>query len=274
MMRIGYLGFFILLTGPAAWAANFSMDPWIFIFEPQSGKISQFVTFKYSGGADPSFQGPTPKHARTAPVPVEITIAAREVSLDGKVIYPSSKGADNFIVYPAQFILYPGDSKKVQLQWVGSVLPDKEIAYGFIASQLPVNQAKEVEEPKVPTVSMNIMSRYEGILVVKPATVKPNIVVDTAYSRADTAGTKMVLILNNRGTGMQSLKNMMVTAAPFDGAGKLILDRKMDFEAGLANEATNKSIFAGYRRKVEFPWPRELGVGPTHVSVTFPAGAK
>lgn len=257
--------------------ALFSMDPWIITLEPQSLKVSQILTFKHlsnSGMPAGRVQGPTPNDVNNEPVPIEISITTREITENGQVIYPSSSGAENFVIYPSQLILYPGDIKKVQVQWVGTKIPSKETAFGLIATQLPLAVGANREAPKVATAMVNVMTRYEGILVVRPKEVKPAIVVDTVYSRTDSSGLRMVLILNNKGTGLQNLKGMNVEAVPQGNQGKMEFNRKIKFQANLSADATLKSVFAGYRRIVDFPWPKELPLGPTSVTVTFPAGGK
>jgi|GEM_PF-872377 len=265
------------LAGIPASGAMFSMDPWIITLEPQSLKVSQILTFKHlsnNGMAAGQVQGPAQNDVNNEPVPIEISITTREITLDGQVVYPSSKGADNFVIYPSQLILYPGDVKKVQVQWVGTKIPNRETAFGLIATQLPLTVGANREAPKVATARVNVMTRYEGILVVRPKDVKPEMVVDSVYSRTDSAGLRMVLVLNNKGTGLQNLKGMIVEAVPQGSQGKMEFNRKIKFPANLSTDAALKSVFAGYRRMVEFPWPKDLPVGPASVTVSFPSGGK
>jgi fimbrial chaperone protein len=274
--RLTLLGIFLLPTFSRA-AGSFNLAPWILIFEPQAKVISQVVTFRYQGDNEqqPPGMGPAPKNAQISPIPVEISVSARELTLDGTVIYPSSAGADDFVVYPSQFILYPGDTKKVQVQWVGSRLPDKEISLGFIATQVPLNIAPPTEKPKTAITRVEMVTRYEGIIVVRPPNIRPNVVVDTAYARKDTTGsTRLVMILNNKGTGMQSLKNLNYALTPLDKNGKLRLPERVQKVNTTASNATNQSLLAGFRRKVDIPWPTEVPVGPVNATVTFPDAAK
>ncbi|HKP98461.1 MAG TPA: hypothetical protein VJ385_22210 [Fibrobacteria bacterium] len=251
------------------------MNPWILVFEPHRKIISQVVDFKYlsDAGGDAKTQGPVPNDEKNAPKPIEITISARELTLEGKVIYPSSQGADDFVVYPSQFILYPGDVKKVQVQWVGAKVPDKEMSFGFISTQLPLNLEPK-EKPKVPVGKVEMVTRYEGIIVVRPANIRPLVVVDTAYARHDSTGTLMVVILNNKGTGMQSLKNIDFGIAPLDQGGKIKFNERIKISSKLTSAAANQSLMAGFRRKVEIPWPAGLQVGPIIVTAAFPDNPK
>ncbi|MDB5050411.1 MAG: hypothetical protein JWO30_3482 [Fibrobacteres bacterium] len=261
----------------SAWGSNFSMDPWILIFEPQKKILTQVVTFTYQGGPrkDPSAQsGPLPSAMDNAPVPVEITIPGREVTLDGKLSYPASQAGNDFVVYPSQLILYPGDSKKVQVQWVGETLPDKEISLGFIATQLPLKLNDKLDQPKRPVGVMLMQARYEGVIVVRPANVKPRVVVDTAYYRNDSTGTNLVTVLENKGTGLQPLRNMELAIAPLDKAGKPALSQRTTVKVKSDSPAITQSLFAGFKRMVVAPWPPGFPVGPVNVTPIFPESPK
>ena len=267
---------FLLFLPISSNAGSFNLSPWILVFEPENKVISQIVTFRYESGkgsANP-VQGPSPKDGESGPIPVEISVSARELSLEGAVTYPSSMGADDFVVYPSQFILYPGDSKKVQVQWVGTKVPDREISLGFIATQIPLNFTP-TDKPKTAVARVEMVTRYEGILVVRPKNIKPNVVVDTAYARKDSAGANhLVMILNNKGTGMQTLKRLSYAAAPLDKNGKIRLADKTQWKLAPPTTATNQSLLAGFRRKVEIPWPADLPVGPINATVNFSDAAK
>lgn len=271
-----YLMAALLAISPAARGSSFTLNPWILIFEPQNKVTAQVVTFSYqaNGPTDGTrVERPTPADMENAPVPVEVSISARELNLDGNVVYPSSRGADDFVVYPAQFILYPGDSKKIQVQWVGETVPDKEITLGFIATQIPLKFKAPEAQPKSAVVKIDIQRRYEGIIVVRPSGVKPSVKVDTAYKKTDSTGAKLVVILNNKGTGMQALKNLEFSISPLDANGKIKFGEKYLVKCPPVS-ATNQSLFAGFRRKVEIPWPTSVPVVPVNVIASFPEAPK
>jgi fimbrial chaperone protein len=277
-MRISvFTWIFLGLATSLSWGARFNMNVWILIFEPENKVISQMVTYTYqgeTGNPNDKKQGPAPNDQENAPVPVEINISAREVGLDGKVLYPNSEGADNFVVYPSQFILYPGDSKKIQVQWVGSTIPQKETAFGFISTQIPLDINKDKPKPKTPMGTVSIASRYEGIIVVRPKGIKPNVMVDSAFSASDSTGNSLVVLLHNKGTGLQSLKSMTFDVAPVDKAGKIRFGERVQVKDIKPSNATNQSLFPGFRRSIKVPWPNGLPVGPVHANVSFPEGKK
>jgi hypothetical protein len=272
-MYFGILSLILcVLLGTGRCGTTFTMNPWILIFEPDKKIITQVVSFQYhndASGQDSRAEGPTPNDGKATPKPIEITISSRELTLEGTIIYPSSEGADDFVVYPSQFILYPGDNKKVQVQWVGSKLPSREISLGFIATQLPLTLPEPQEKAKKAVANVEMLTRYEGIIVVRPDKIRPAVVVDTAYSRNDSLGTHLVLILNNKGTGMQVLKGMEVSVTPTDKDGKLKFNERAQIRDIPSNAATNQSLLAGFRRKVELAWPAGFPVVPIKATVSF-----
>ena len=267
------LTIFCAVMAEGAWGSSFTLNPWILIFEPEKKNVSQVVTFDFQGQSiinGKKVEGPVLDNSEISPVPVEINISAREVNLEGDVIYPTSTGSDDFVVYPSQFILYPGDSKKVQVQWVSTVLPSKEVSFGFIATQLPLKFKEPKEQPTSVVAKAKMLTRYEGVIVVRPNGITPVVVVDTAYYRNDSAGTHLVALLNNKGTGMQILRNIVLTIMPLDANGKIKFNEKVQVRDHKGSKATTQSLFAGFKRKVELPWPAGFPVVPIRATAAFP----
>jgi P pilus assembly chaperone PapD len=265
--------FYLLISVLNPQAANFTLVPWILIFEPQNKIINQIVSFKYQGPEVKGLagkMGPIPNSEKNAPVPVEITISARELTQTGAVIYPSAQGADDFVVYPSQFILYPGDIKKVQVQWVGTKIPSKEVTFGFIATQIPLEFKEPEEKPKTAIGRVDVQTRYEGVIVVRPANVKPEVIVDSAYYLKDSLGYHLVTLIENTGSGMQLLRNVEFTVTPVDNAGKLNLSGIIHYKPTKSPDAATQSLMAGFRRKLVVDWPTNLPVSKVKVTVQFP----
>ncbi len=270
------LVFTFALILPRAFGSNYTFSPYILIFQPQKKIVGQIVTFNFQSDTPPindgssvPIQGPQENKMQNNPIPIEISIAAREVNLEGAVIYPNSIGAENFVIYPSQFILRAGSSKKVQVQWIGETLPPKETAFGLIVTQLPLKFKEPKEKPTKATASVEIMTRYEGVIVIRPPDVQPEVKVDTAYSQKDSTGTLLVLILDNKGTGMQTLKKMVLSIAPLDQDGKIKLREKREYKDMVMPSSAAQSIFPGGKRKLAFPWPPDFPVCPINAWVTF-----
>ncbi|MDD5675286.1 MAG: hypothetical protein PHC61_14040, partial [Chitinivibrionales bacterium] len=235
------------------------MTPLITILEPSTGNTSAEVVVQYEQGD------------AKVPLAIELKVKGREISLDGsKVNYLEDKSVDNFVVYPSQIVLMPGEAQRVQVKWVGETLPNKEITYGLIADQAPVKLGDEDKPRTKAEGRVNILTRYEGIIVVRPAGVRPNTIVDSAGLKKDSAGVAhLVLLLKNTGTGMQKLSGMKVRVTPLDSHGKIIPEKSTTFAPKLRSEQSQHSIFAGFTRKLDVPWPAGIPVGPVRAAVEF-----
>jgi P pilus assembly chaperone PapD len=237
--------------------AGYDMSPLITVLEPTKGKkTSAVVTIKFIGNDK-------------IPVAVEMKVRGREIDLDGQTSYTEDQAANSITVYPTQIVLYPGDIQRVQVQWVGDTIPGKEIAYGLIAEPAPIKLGDENKERKTVEGRVIALTRYEGIIVIRPTGIKPNIIVESAESKPDSTGKpRMILMLSNAGTGLQNLKGMKLQVTPLGKDGKPV-SGQIAYTPELASQQTKNSIFAGFKRKLNIAWPLGVPVGIVKVTAEF-----
>ena len=238
---------------------GFSLNPLITILEISKEKTSAEVFLKFEGDVK-------------RPVAVELKITEREVSIDGKkVIHTDSKKvSEKFIIYPAQVVLMPGETQRVQIKWVGDAIPKKEIAYGLIASEVPVKIGDEDEEREKVELRLYLVARYEGIIVLRPSGIKPHLVVESAINKKDEEGKdRLMVTLNNKGTGLQNLKGLNLRISLLDKNGQIMKSNSIRYKPDLLPKQIEHSVFAGYDRILDLPWPEEIPAGPVRVSVEF-----
>ena len=263
------LGLGIYLT-PSAYAVSFSVDPWIIILEPQKNILSQVITLKYVGDETKNNENPLKKQG-TAPIPVELSMLTRIVDENGVIQYPNKTPPSEFVIFPSQVILYPGDEQKVQLQWVSDKFPTKEISFGLISAQVPVDIDDGGVKYTKPMGQVTILTRYEGIVVMRPSGIKPKIKVDSVYGFKDSLGAnRMLLLLSNQGTGMQSLKEMKMQIIPLDKSGKVDFTKKLIYTPELPKTIVENALFADGKRRIIVPWPPNLTSGPIQAIPIFP----
>jgi fimbrial chaperone protein len=232
----------------------------ITILEPGAKKTSAVVTVKHEGNVQ-------------APVAVELKITSREIDMNGEVVHAEDKSSENFVLYPSQIILLPGDIQRVQIQWVGDSLPSRETAYGLIAQEAPIKLDDQNKERATPQGMVTVLTKYEAIVVLRPAGTRPDVVAESA--KPETANgneTKLILVLHNKGTALQKLKGMKLQVTPLNSNGQMIVGRSISYKPELTADQTKHSLFAGYRRRFELPWPSGLSVGPVRVAVDFDNG--
>jgi fimbrial chaperone protein len=237
---------------------GYSLNPLITILEISKKQTSSEVIIKFEGDVK-------------APVALELKVMGREISLDGQtVLYHEDKAADNFVVYPAQIVLMPGEIQRVQIKWVGDSIPSTEITYGLIAEEAPLKIGDEDEKRSKAEARITIRARYEGIIVLRPAGVKPNVLVESTSSKTDSLGKpRLTVTLHNKGTGLQNLSDIKLRIAPASKDGRVISNKSITYAPQLIKEQTKHSLFAGFYRTLDLPWPSGIPVGPVNVVVDF-----
>jgi P pilus assembly chaperone PapD len=239
--------------------ASFSVTPQIITLEPTGRKSQAWVSVSHSGDSD-------------LPMAIELRIIKRDMDISGHISYASDETDENFVIYPAQMILYPGEMQMVYIQWAGNTHPEKELVFSFIAENVPVElKSKKNEEEIKNTVRLEVRTlvRYEGLIFVRPPKVAPDVVVESANVEMDEAGKPHLnLVLYNRGSARQKLAGMSLTVVPVQGDHAEI-DKTITYKPPLSKDQTTHSLYAGYKRRCVLPWPESVQVGPVKVTVTF-----
>jgi fimbrial chaperone protein len=239
--------------------ASFSISPQIITLEPTGRKSEQWLIIRHMGDMD-------------SPMAIELRIVKRELDISGRVFHATDDTDENFVLYPAQMILFPGEVQTVYVQWAGDPALGKEIEYSLIAEEVPIklNPAGNNHEKKDNVrLEVRTLVRYEGLIVVRPSKVAPDIVVESANVEIDEAGKPhLIVVVYNRGSARQKLGGMSLTVTPVEG-GNALVDKAVTFKPQLPRGSTTHSLYAGYRRRCDLPWPESIRVGPVQVFVTF-----
>lgn len=239
--------------------ASFSVSPQIITLEPIGRKSQAWVSVSHMGDSD-------------LPMAIEMRVVKRELNISGRVSHASDETDENFVIYPAQMILYPGEMQMVFIQWAGSAYPNKELVYSFIAENVPIELKSKKEDEEIKDkarLEVRTLVRYEGLIFVRPPKVTPDVVVESANVEMDEAGKPhMILMLYNRGSARQKLTGMSLIVAPVQGE-QVSVDKAVAYKPPLPKDQTTHSLYAGYKRRCVLPWPESVPVGPVKVSVTF-----
>jgi P pilus assembly chaperone PapD len=245
---------------PFSWAyASFFVSPQIITLEPTGRKSQEWASVRHMGDTD-------------LPMAIEMRVVKRELDISGRVFHISDETDENFVIYPAQMILYPGEMQMVYVQWAGNALPDKELVYSLIVENVPIDlkSAKKDEEEKAKArIEVRTLVRYEGLIFVRPPKVTPDVVVESANVEMDEAGKpQLIVVLYNQGSARQKLGGMSLTVVPVQGDHAEV-DKAVAYKPPLPKDQTTHSLYAGYRRRCVIPWPESIPVGPVKVTVTF-----
>lgn len=176
------------------------------------------------------------------PIAVQITIARREISVEG---VESRVPAEDILAYPSQLVVAGGEARTVVVEWSGAGT-DVELPFRVIAEQIPVDFGDSPEAPA--RIKMNL--RYISSLYVRP----PDTVSDPRVARAEivelpegvriggangetavsASGSYAMILVENRGDSRLNL-----------GEVSYRVDAVESMQAGVSVEPADTSVAAG-----------------------------
>lgn len=230
------------------------------------------LTLRPVGGDSSAFLQLENKGVKAAAV--ELTIDEHHKDIDGQTINGKEAG-DDFIIYPAQLVMVPGDEASVQVRWIGEPALDLERAYTLVAREVPIPR-KSVEESEHTAgihLDVTVLTNYEVRIYVTPPGAKPKLVVESVTERPPPAGHgaaepgQLEVILANRGTAHQVLSNMTLVLTPLGPAGTPLASNTVTLTAKDI-PAMNKHLLVGDRRRLVFPRPAGLPAGPIRAALS------
>ncbi len=183
-------------------------------------------------------------------VALQFEVRQRLIREDGVEERPTTEG---FFVYPEQLSLDPGQKRNVRVSWKGNKIPDQELAYRFIATQLPVEFSKEKQASK--KANLKFLLEYVASLYLLPPGAKPQLkVVSTKVE-----GGSLQLEIENTGTAHQLLEDIKI---------HFVSDGKEEFlpEKELA-KIRSENLLAKSKRR--FVLPLDPKLRKKQVKVTF-----
>lgn len=183
-------------------------------------------------------------------IAVELTVVGRSMALDGEETYHPAD--DDFLIFPAQMILDPGDIQVVRVSWLGDPAPEQELAFRIIAEQLPIQFLDPTQtEPTRPVGQVRVMMRYIGSLFVRPEGARAEVSVESVAAQTDDQGAPMVaLTLHNAGNASAQLRDLTLTLT---AQGQAVTLTASDLET-----MAGTSVLPGHRRRYVIPWPADL----------------
>ncbi len=218
-----------------------------FSFEP----ITQDYT-PSGPGANHVFRVANTSASRIA---VRISVRPRSIEPDGTEIL--GKEADEFVVFPRQILLDPGERRGIRVSWNGPASLEVERPFRVIAEQVPVAMGRD--EPTQGG-GIRLTYRYEGSIYVVPFGAESAVRVATVER---VAGGLLVGI-ENTGTRRAILSSARLFVSGAGGSQSTI-------ELGPAElpGLTGENMLAGARRLFIVPAPAGLPDGPLTGRIVF-----
>jgi fimbrial chaperone protein len=189
-------------------------------------------------------------------IAIQVSVAKRTIAEDGTDSTASSE--DEFVVFPPQMVLRPGQSQAVRVQWKGDPNPAGELPYRIVTEQLPINLQRE----RTGGAQVALLLRYEGTLYVVPEGAKAAIGVQEARAETGPDGQRRLSVLvANTGNKHAILGNLKVTV---QGGGQTVV-----LEGEQATGMAGANVLAGAKRRFTIPLPATIPVGPVQVGLNF-----
>lgn len=186
-------------------------------------------------------------------IAVQISMAKRKVDAAGTETNPEAD--DDFIVYPSQLILEPKQKRTVRVTWAGDTKPASELAYRIIAEQLPVDTSKPKKKKQA---MIRMLLRYLGAVYITPRGADAKIEVTEARSaQLKGKGTRLVLVLTNKGTAHQIIKAARLKLSAAEGS-----EKSVELKGESLKALAGLNLLAGASRRFELAWPDKLEAGP------------
>jgi P pilus assembly chaperone PapD len=207
---------------PLPAAAAFTIEPALITFFADRGEKTAFVEIVHTGGD---------------PAAIQISVLERLLDIDGMLLKDALPKSSDFVVHPAQVILYPKERATVQVQYRGKGKIAAERAYVLYSQEVPIDVARE--EDKGMNLSVKMTTSYYTVISLDVG--KPGKLV--FVSSKSIGGGKVEVIAENRGAGRVKMENLNLVVG-----GKLLKDI-----TGKSN-----SIMPGTQRRFTFEWPQAV----------------
>jgi fimbrial chaperone protein len=219
-----------------------------------------------SGGDSSAFLRLSNRAAK--PVAIEIAVNEFDRDLDGRgVLGPEAD--EDFIVYPAQVILMPGDETSVQVRWIGESVSNIERAFALTTREvaIPQKEQEQADAGEGARININVLTNYDVRIYVTPRGAKPDVTVEATSMQTQSEGNMLEVTLANRGTAHHSLRDLSLLLMPVEPDSTSRRSSPMTLAARDV-PGMSAALLAGARRRLLIPWPAGLPVGSVRALVS------
>lgn len=220
-------------------ASAFQLSPMVIHFSPEGSKKTQVLTLENSSNEK---------------VPLQIEAFTRTTDTKGDEV---RKPTSDFVIYPEQVVLLPGEKRNVRLTWGGQLEGSQEKAYRIVATQVPVNFKEKNAQSKKAGVSLNFLLQYVASAYVVPEGARPNVKIKSVKLIDDK---KIELSLKNEGSAHSVLRVKELVL--LDGKKKLI-------QLSTVKEIESSNLLAGTEKSFIIALPQSLKAQNLNAQVEF-----
>jgi len=200
----------------------------------------------------------------TEPLAVEMSMFSRQMDVDG--VETQTKADDDFLIYPSQIVLKPGETQTVRVTWLGNPQPATELAYRLAAAQVPIELGSPDTNQTTATGAVKVLLRYLGSVYIHPENTAPKVVLDSVVPQTNANGTGLEITLNNQGNARAFLKDFRLHLVSSTGTPMEVTPEQL-------KDISNTTILAGHQRRYFLPYPDAASVNPTSATFEFDSGS-
>ncbi|MGK7892002.1 MAG: molecular chaperone [Leptolyngbyaceae cyanobacterium] len=240
-LAAGLLGIGMMTASPVLAGGSYQLSPNSMTLSPNGSRATGVFQVTSTG---------------TEPVAIEVRIYERQMDINGVEARPDAE--EEFMVYPPQILLQPGETQTIRVTWLGEPDVFSEQAYRLITEQLPINLDTSGTAPSDIQVGITALYRYVASVYVSPRGAESDVQLNANHEVRDGSDA-LVLSFDNQGTAHQLLSDLTLTLT----AGNDQVELGPDQLRGVAGE----NVLAQHQREFVLPWPEALPVGA--VDATF-----
>ncbi|MCL2182196.1 MAG: hypothetical protein FWB85_01840 [Chitinispirillia bacterium] len=212
--------FAVLICFAALAHGSYTIEPAVMRINVNMGENTAFTDIVHTGGP---------------PAAIELTVFERRVDLEGETVTDSLVQSKDFMIYPSEIILYPGESARVQFAYKGRK-PKSDVAYLLFSREvsLPIETGGEGVR-----IGVDMLMNYYTIISLE---TNSRGALSFVSSREIGDG-KIEVIVENRSNGR----------VPIDRWAIVVGKQKITNFTG-----TKNSIMPGQQRRLTFEFGRPL----------------
>ena len=198
------------------------------------------------------------------PIPIDIGIFKFSKDIDGNPIQGEEIN-DEFVIYPAQFILRKNEERSIQVRWVGDSEIKVEQSYTILCKEVALPEKKK--EVTGFSANLNVLMNYAGRLYVRPKEASSDIVIESIGAPLNDKGEQeLEVVCINNGNLHGKLTNATFyvrQGARKEDSGKL----KPVILTMREVSAMASSILANSKRRFSILWPEGIPLGQINVEL-------
>ena len=221
ILSLSSLSLVCLLVAVPPIQAAFTIEPAIITFLADKGEKTAFVEIVHTGGD---------------PAAIQLSVLERRLDTNGVFVREGLPVSPDFVVHPAQVILYPKERATVQIQYKGKGKITVDKAYALYSREVPIEVGRDDDNGSM---SVKMLTSYYTVISLE--TGKPGRLV--FVSSKAIGGGKIEVLAENKGAGRVDMESINLIVG-----GVMIKNM-----TGRGN-----SIMPGQTRRFTFEWPRSV----------------